>query len=80
MSKPSDQLSGQPIGGQWAQQQKQAMAKQETAKQAPASNPRGTHRQLSDEKQRKLEEDVAQETAQQSDDATPRDAGGAGSP
>jgi hypothetical protein len=75
MSKPSDQPSGQPIGGQWAQQQKQGIAKQD-----PASNAQGTRSQLSEEEQRKLEEDVAQESAQQSDDDTPSDAGGAGNP
>jgi hypothetical protein len=72
MSKPSDQPSGQPIGGQWARQQKQGMAKQETTKQDQAANPQDTHRQLSDEEQRKLEQD--------SDDDSPRNAGGAGNP
>jgi hypothetical protein len=74
MSKPDEHPSGQPISGQWAEQQKQGMAKQEKA-----SNAQGTHRQLTDEEQRKLEQDVAQETTQQSAD-TPGDAGGAGNP
>jgi hypothetical protein len=78
MSKPSNHPSGQPIGGQWAQQQKQGMSKQDQA-----SNATGTHHQLSDEEQRKLEQDVAQESAQESAQPpadTRPDAGGAGNP
>ncbi len=74
MSKPGEHPSGRPIGGQWAQQQKQGMARQEQA-----SGTQGAHGRLTDDEQRKLEQDVAQETAQQSAD-TPSDAGGAGNP
>jgi hypothetical protein len=58
MSKPSENPSGQPIGGQWANQQKQGMQKQEQAG-APASHP-----QLSDEEQKKLEQEVVASSEQ----------------
>jgi hypothetical protein len=68
MSKPSDNPSGQPIGGQWAQQQKRGLAKQEAT--AP-----GSHRQLSDTEQKELEEQLARDAENTSE--TP---GGAGDP
>ena len=51
MSKPSENPSGQPIGGQWAKQQKVGVQKQEH--DASAGHP-----QLSDEEQKKLEQEV----------------------
>jgi hypothetical protein len=68
MSKPSDNPSGQPIGGQWAQQQKRGLANQE-------ANASGTHRQLSDVEQKQLEEELIRETEDASEAS-----GGAGDP
>jgi hypothetical protein len=34
MSRPSDKPSGQPVGGQWAKQQKKGMEKQQSANQS----------------------------------------------
>ena len=58
MSKPSENPSGQPIGGQWAKQQKQGMQKQEQAGAA------ASHPQLSDEEQKKLEQEVVTSSEQ----------------
>jgi hypothetical protein len=58
MSKPSENPSGQPIGGHWAQQQEQGLKKQEQGKSAPS------HPQLSDEEQKKLEDEVAKASIQ----------------
>ncbi len=58
MSKPSENPSGQPIGGHWAQQQKQGLKKQEQGGSAPS------HPQLSDEEQKKLEEEVVDASVQ----------------
>ena len=63
MSKPSENPSGQPIGGQWANEQKQGVQKQEQAGSA-ALLP-----QLSDEEQKKLEQEVVDETEQNESDA-----------
>ena len=70
MSKPSDSPSGQPIGGQWAKQQKQGMANQDGA-----ATGQSTHPQLSDEQQKKLEEEVARET-----ESSEREVAGDGDP
>jgi hypothetical protein len=80
-----------PMGGQWAEQQKKGMEKQE-ADQAAAER----HPTLSDEDQQKLEEDVARDTSEEveaGEDRTPdqvigqvahadgkRQTGGAGEP
>jgi hypothetical protein len=58
MSKPSENPSGQPIGGQWAQQQKQGVQKQEEGGSA------ASHPQLSDEEQKKLEQEVVDASVQ----------------
>lgn len=63
MSKPSENPSGQPVGGQWAKQQKQGVQKQEQAGSA------GSHPQLSDEEQKRLEQEVVDETEQNESDA-----------
>lgn len=62
MSKPSENPSGQPIGGQWAKEQKQGVQKQEQAGSA-ALLP-----QLSDEEQKKLEQEVVDEAKQEAGD------------
>ena len=66
MSKPSENPSGQPIGGQWAQQQKQGLEKQEQGSSV------ASHPQLTDEDQKKLEQEVADASVQEEgeDDAT----------
>ena len=58
MSKPSENPSGQPIGGQWAKQQKEGIQKQEQA------GPAASHPQLSDEEQKKLEQEVVASSEQ----------------
>jgi hypothetical protein len=58
MSEPSENPSGQPIGGQWANQQKQGMQKREQASAA------ASHPQLSDEEQKKLEQEVIDSSEQ----------------
>jgi len=63
MSKPSENPSGQPIGGQWAKQQKQGVQKQEQGGSAAG------HPELSDEEQKKLEQEVV-------DEASRKDVGG----
>jgi hypothetical protein len=62
MNKPSENPSGQPIGGQWVKEQKQGMQKQE---QTGAT---GLLPQLSDEEQKKLEQEVADETEKEAGD------------
>jgi hypothetical protein len=65
MSKPSENPSGQPIGGLWAKEQKQGVQKQEQAGTA------GLLPQLSDEEQKKLEQEVVDEAEQEAgEDAT----------
>ena len=56
---PEDHQKERPAG-QWAEQQKQGMNKQETARASSERRP-----QLSEEEQRKLEQDVVRETAQE---------------
>ena len=65
---PVDQQNALPMGGQWAQQQKAGIKKQEEAQQSAES-----HRDLSDEEQRKLEQDVVRDTQEEGsgDDRTP---------
>jgi len=57
-----------PMGGQWAEQQKKGMEKQEQSALFAEKHP-----PLSDEEQKKLEEDVVRETAQaeEGDEGTP---------
>jgi hypothetical protein len=62
MSKPNENPSGQPIGGQWAKEQKQGVQKQEQAGTA------GLLPQLSDEEQKKLEQEVAEEAEREGGD------------
>ena len=65
---PEDHQKERPMGGQWAEQQKKGMQTQQQAQHSA-----GTHRTLSDEEQRKLEEEVVRETEQEatSDERTP---------
>jgi hypothetical protein len=63
MSKPHENPSGQPIGGQWAEQQKQGMQKQDQAGST------ATHPQLSDEQQKKLEQAVVDSVQDEGEDA-----------
>ena len=65
---PADHQNERLMGGQWAEQQKKGMQKQEAAQQSSER-----HRRLSDEEQRKLEQDVVRETEEEGsgDERTP---------
>ena len=65
---PVDRQNALPTGGQWAKQQKAGMKKQEEAQQSAESR-----HNLSDEEQRKLEEDVVRQTQDEGsgDERTP---------
>jgi hypothetical protein len=44
MNRPSDKPSGQPVGGQWAQQQKKGLEKQQSAGQSSTGQQGGQPR------------------------------------